>query len=363
MTWLNWLLDRRYWIGGTVAAAALVVAVFTAAVNAPGDRDLATTTGYAALLAGGVLTCAAILDYVRARHVLRALAYVQKHPQHLAGFLADSHPRTNLERELTVALDQIWRSHADALREQTDAHQFALALLTQWAHAMKTPLAVLRLLTDRPVGTVSEGDSVWLDDLRHEHNRIAAEVERMLYALRVDHIHIDARPESIDLTPLVREVINERKRDFIHSNHFPRLMADAELTVHTDAKWLRFIISQLLDNALKYSLARHGKTGTSTAVTLAIGQAAGAALLQVRDEGIGIPPTDLPHVYEPFFTGDNGRTCPASTGLGLYLCKRAATDLGLELAIESTVGVGTTATLRIPLDHAYTHIARNVTNL
>jgi len=70
--------------------------------------------------------------------------------------------------------------------------------------------------------------------------------------------------------------------------------------------------------------------------------------LVVSDTGIGIRPEDLPRVFEKGFTGCNGRTDRKSTGIGLYLCRRAAKQLGCELTLTSRPGQGTLARLSIP---------------
>ena len=64
--------------------------------------------------------------------------------------------------------------------------------------------------------------------------------------------------------------------------------------------------------------------------------------LLIRDTGIGIQAEDLPRVFERGFTGYNGRMDKKSTGIGLYLCKKALGKLSHTLTIQSEVGVGTT---------------------
>lgn len=67
----------------------------------------------------------------------------------------------------------------------------------------------------------------------------------------------------------------------------------------------------------------------------------GRAVLEVRDEGVGIPPGDLPRVFDPYFTGVNGRSFQESTGMGLYLVKQICGKLEHEVEITSEVGKGT----------------------
>ena len=100
--------------------------------------------------------------------------------------------------------------------------------------------------------------------------------------------------------------------------------------VLTDEKWLRFVIEQVLSNALKYT--------RSGGVTITLEP---ERTLVIADTGIGIAPEDLPRVFERGFTGANGHADQRSSGIGLYLCRRIMTKLGHRITIESTPGKGT----------------------
>ena len=99
--------------------------------------------------------------------------------------------------------------------------------------------------------------------------------------------------------------------------------------VLTDAKWLLFVIEQLLSNALKYTNEGHISIYTEGKV------------LVVADTGIGICAEDLPRVFEKGFTGYNGREDKKSTGIGLYLCRRICEKPGHKISISSEKGHGT----------------------
>ncbi len=113
------------------------------------------------------------------------------------------------------------------------------------------------------------------------------------------------------------------------------------MTVITDAKWLSFIIGQLVSNALKYT----DSGGISIYME-------GSALV-IQDTGIGIKDEDLPRIFDRGFTGYNGRNDQKSTGIGLYLCSVIAKRLGHSITAESEVGVGT----KLKLDLAYKNVS------
>ena len=98
----------------------------------------------------------------------------------------------------------------------------------------------------------------------------------------------------------------------------------------TDEKWLLFVLEQVLSNALKYT-----PSGGTISIFLE-----SPKTLCIRDTGIGIAPEALPRIFEKGFTGYNGRAGQKSTGLGLYLCKRAALKISARITASSVVGEG-----------------------
>ena len=120
-----------------------------------------------------------------------------------------------------------------------------------------------------------------------------------------------------------------------------------EGTVVSDAKWLAFIIRQLLSNAVKYS-----EENTEIRIYMERDER-GHQLLHIQDFGIGIKQEDLPRVFQKSYTGTVGREKTVSTGMGLYLANQAANKLGLELKLTSQLGEGTIATVQFPNENEY----------
>jgi len=118
-------------------------------------------------------------------------------------------------------------------------------------------------------------------------------------------------------------------------------------TVTTDAKWLAFIIRQILSNAIKYSPAN------SEVIIFTEVDATGATLLHIKDAGIGIRKEDLPRIFYKSYTGTAGRESAQSTGMGLYLAHNVAQKIGVRITVQSSVGEGSIFTLRFPLQNEY----------
>lgn len=366
MKFLRYLSDQRLWVGGSLIALTLVLTLWTLSMKLlPAASDLSVIL-YALVLAIVTLAITSVWDFTRTSRFQDNLKQIRKTAHDLSDFMITTEPLTQWQREVELLVKQLSRVSMNEVRAQYDTQQFHIAVMSQWAHAMKSPLSVLRLLTDRlSVDIAKEPDPTWLYRITTLHDQLAREVDRMLYALRVEHIEVDARLEPIELVSFIREVINENKQYFISSMVYPRLDAQSEVVVQTDRKWLRFMISQFLDNAIKYSQpsALCSSSPRTPSVTISVTHDSAQATMRIADQGVGIVAQDVNRVWEPFFTGQNGRTFPESTGLGLYLCRRAADALHLTLGIDSVYGQGTVIEWTIPLDATYTQVARSVTSL
>ena len=140
----------------------------------------------------------------------------------------------------------------------------------------------------------------------------------------------DVHLSDVDVVALVR-------REAAHARI--RLAVDIERrTIQTDPLHVQYIVVNLLHNALKYS------DGPVDVRLAANGE---GARLEVADTGIGIPRTELDALFSPFFRASNVAGRPG-TGMGLPIVKKSANLVGARIAVESTVGAGTTFTVDFP---------------
>lgn len=209
---------------------------------------------------------------------------------------------------------------------QTRQYKF----MNQWIHQMKTPLSVLELLLQEP--------EIDKQSMQEEVDRIKRGLDMVLMAARIENFQEDLQVEQINLRVLVMSVINENKRLFITNRVFPQVEIDENVMIMSDSKWLKFSIMQFITNAVKYTFEHNKKIYISVVEQ-------GDIRLTIKDEGIGIPASDLSRVTKAFFTGENGRKTGESTGMGLYLAQEVLTKLGHKLVIESEVGQGTTVSV------------------
>jgi two-component system, OmpR family, sensor histidine kinase YxdK len=235
---------------------------------------------------------------------------------------------------ISEALDRLLKNQYKHYQEQIkrlESRQAEhLKFMDQWVHQMKTPLSVIELIAQN----LDEPDS---SNIREETDRMKTGLNTILYMARLRTIEQDFQIKPVELAKLVSEVNHENKRFYIRNQVYPQFTQEKDgMLVETDEKWLFFMLSQLIHNAVKYS------KGKSKTISISIYERAGEAVLEVKDYGVGIPESDKQRVFEPFYTGENGRKFRESTGMGLYLTSEAAKQLGHRIEIDSKAGEGTT---------------------
>jgi two-component system, OmpR family, sensor histidine kinase YxdK len=250
-------------------------------------------------------------------------------------------PMTYEQKLVSNVINVIQQQYQKELSSQKSVQEEKDQFLYQWMHNLKTPISVIELMIQKYLGQ-KQIPSEALQLFKIENDRLHASIEQVLNMIRFEHFANDYEASAVDLVASVRKVINDNKSQFIYNKVFP-VFADApdKSFVISDKKWNEFIIFQLISNAIKYST--DGKLDKK--IVLAIVQDEKQTTLSIKDEGVGIPTYDLKRIFEPFFTGENGRTYRQSTGIGLYTCKQIAGRLGHEIGISSEVGKGTEVTI------------------
>lgn len=192
--------------------------------------------------------------------------------------------------------------------------------IEQWIHEVKTPITAMKLICENNRFDFTRDMLVELESI----NRFT---EQALYYARSEHTEKDYSVREIRLSDVVHGAIADSKY-LLRQNHVSITIDDMENAVYTDDKWVRFILNQIISNAVKYRTEQPALHFFTTEKDDQI-------LLSIEDNGIGIPVSDLSRIFEKGFTGQNGRTIQNSTGIGLYLCKRLCDRLGIGLAAYS----------------------------
>lgn len=192
--------------------------------------------------------------------------------------------------------------------------------IEQWIHEVKTPITAIKLICENNRCSFTR-------ELMAELENINRFTEQALYYARSEHTEKDYSVREINLSDVVHGAIADNKY-LLRQNNVAVTVEDVEYSIYSDDKWLRFILDQLISNAVKYRADQPVLHFFAVKKTDSI-------ILSVEDNGIGIPQSDLPRIFEKGFTGQNGRTIHSSTGIGLYLCRRLCDKLGIGISASS----------------------------
>ncbi|MEH7331415.1 sensor histidine kinase [Neobacillus drentensis] len=279
---------------------------------------------YAAFLSGFLLIGYLFIRYMTNRSFYQRLEKPLTSMEDFSGDLQPSPLAEGLQRLLKSQF-RLYKTDLHNYKYKLEGH---IQFINQWVHQMKTPLSVIHLM-------IQDEDDPRFTAIGDELDRLKKGLEMVLYTARLDTFDRDFYVETLDLQKVVRTVTSSQKRLFIRSRVFPNFQFEGNLSVATDEKWLSFVLTQLITNAVRYTVEEGRKIyfhGYQRGINV---------VLEVRDEGVGIPSSDLPRIFDPYFTGQNGRNFQESTGMGLYLVKQICEKLGHRIEIESTLNEGT----------------------
>ncbi len=244
-------------------------------------------------------------------------------------------PQDAEEEVYFFLLKQAFKSMLEQKNAVARERQEYREYIEQWIHEIKTPITAMKLLC--------ENHSVpFTRELMTELEKTDRFTEQALYYARSEHTEKDYSIRELRLFDVVHQAIADNKY-LLLQNGVSLVIDESDLTVYSDDKWIRFILDQLIVNAVKYK-------GSKPELHFYAQRQGDKIYLFVEDNGIGIPAGDLPRIFEKGFTGQNGRSRQNSTGIGLYLCKRLCDKLGIGICAESE-GEGTRIRLAFQINH------------
>jgi len=232
-----------------------------------------------------------------------------------------------------------------ALEQERELGELKSRFVTLVSHEFRTPLGIImsaiELMRHYDDKLPPEQKSELQDDIHSATQLMASLMEQVLVLGRVEAGKLGFRPTTVDIEELATKLTEETLSATRHRCPvFCQLQSDLPMA-HADEALLRPIFGNLISNAVKYS-------PEGSPVHLHVRCEGEDAVFEVRDQGIGIPPEDLPQLYEAFSRGSNVGDTPG-TGLGLVIVKRCVDLHGGSIHLESGPGAGTTFTVRLPL--------------
>ncbi len=227
-------------------------------------------------------------------------------------------------------------------RHERERRQF----MSMLAHDFKAPLVIVmglvRRLLEEKAGPLSEKQKRYLQTVNRELSKLEDLVFSFLEMLKLETGQITLHPVAFDLGDLVREVA--MKMGPLAAKKGLRLQIEIKGPVPLVADRLQMerVITNLLDNAIKYS-------HEGGAILLKAWLGRDRAFFEISDQGVGIPPEEIPHIFEPFHRlREKEGAVPTGSGLGLSIVKGIVEAHGGEIDVFSTPGQGTTFVVSLP---------------
>lgn len=232
-----------------------------------------------------------------------------------------------------------------ALEQERELRDLKNRFISMMSHELRTPLAAIKLANSM---LRQYGDRATEDEKRESYDTIDQQVAYLTELVgdvmtisRADFTGAEFEAELVDLETYTRNIVEEMQLAYQAHNRLRFTGVNQRVEARVDPKLLRRALTNLLTNAMKYS-------PEDKPIQVCLETDEQEAVIQVSDQGIGIPAEDLKHLFEPFHRAGNvGKI--QGTGLGLAIAKQAIELHGGTITVESVVGEGTTFTVRLPL--------------
>ena len=220
----------------------------------------------------------------------------------------------------------------EILRYRTESAGYR-EYIEMWIHEVKTPLAATRLILENHPSEITRA-------MDEEMQQINYYLEQALYYARSNSVEKDYLVKELSLKEVVENAVKANAKSLI-GNKIKIKIENLDQKIFSDEKWVLFILNQVISNAIKYKKEE-------AEISFCARCEKNEILLEIRDNGIGISPKDLPRITDKGYTGTTGRNYQKSTGMGLYLCKKLCSKLQLSFYIESKEEEYTKVTIGFP---------------
>jgi two-component system heavy metal sensor histidine kinase CusS len=237
-----------------------------------------------------------------------------------------------LGETLNQMIERLERSFTEMRRFTADA-----------AHELRTPLAIIRSEAEVALRLPRSGEEYCgvLENLLEDTNRLSMLADQLLFLSRQDAGLGSQVNESVQLAPLLREVVGNMQLIAQEKGLTLELMEGPACELTTDGRLLRRVFVNLIDNAIKYT--DEGR------ITVTSDVADDTVTIRIRDSGPGIAPQHINQIFDRFYRVDAARSGEENgAGLGLSICQAILRNLGGKISVQSEVGNGTTFNVTLP---------------
>ncbi len=234
----------------------------------------------------------------------------------------------------------------------TQVEELKTNFLSMMSHDLKTPIARIQGMTDvvmHDPTPLSSRQKEALETLSKSSQELLEFVSSILNLGRIESKELKLHLQSRDPNTLLTEVIE--KLDYLARSKKISVKAELEtlFSVRMDVDLMRQVFSNLIENAIKYS-------PENSAILITSEESEGRILIQVSDQGLGIPEDELPHVFTKFYRSKNAKNSPIKgSGLGLYLAKYFVELHHGTVSVDSQSGEGSTFVVELPVNEGIAH--------
>lgn len=232
----------------------------------------------------------------------------------------------------------------EAFEQEREQRHLKAKLVAMFSHDFRNLLATImssnNLLRDYLDRMDVERRLTHFNQIEASVSQLLQMLDDMLIVSQMETGHLDFRPENLNVSEFLQQIVKEFQ--IIHgktrSLTFQSQFNDAVLA---DPRLMRQIAANLISNAIKYS-------PQGSEVQICLGHQNGLVVLTVQDNGIGVPAEEQPFLFQAFQRASNVKSVPG-TGLGLAIVKQAVDLHSGTVELKSTIDVGTTITVKIPI--------------
>lgn len=231
-------------------------------------------------------------------------------------------------------------------RMLTQVEELKSNFIRLMSHDLKTPIARIQAMAEivlRERQRLSEQQVEALENITYSSEELSRFIGSILNLSRIQSKKVKLQLKTRDITQLLVRVI--RNCQDLAGRKNIQIVTEFEplFPLKMDEDLMKQVFTNLVENAIKYS-------PESTQVKVAAKEIGGRVVVQIADQGIGIPQGELPHVFEQFYRAQNAEYENNGTGLGLYLAKYFVNLHNGTIDVTSQAAVGSTFSVRLPLD-------------